>query len=147
MTPNKLLGLLDGVPDDLPLVFETPHGAIQGGYHVTELKLAQIESVDCAANRSGWSEATLQLYDGHGGAHMPVGKFKAVLAKSIAHLKGLGAADLTVECANGNMGLNRYNLSDPTSTGEAVTVALTPITAMCKPLAGATARASSCCGA
>jgi len=148
MTPLSLLETLQALPSDLPLVFRTEEGAIGDGYHVTELKLAQISSIDCGGRLAAWTEAALQLLDGNGGGHMPVGKFAAILDQSIARVKGLGDCPVHVEFAHGNKGMRLYDIALPELLSGQVEVALTETRANCKPALDYTAanEVAGCCG-
>lgn len=133
MTPLSLLDGLKKLPADLPLVFETGDGAIGAGYHVTEFKLAAVDSIDCGGRLASWTEAALQLLDGDGGTHMKVGKFNTILAQSIASLNGLGESPLQVEFAHENRGMRIYDLSPPELGEGAVAIRLSDVRAHCKP--------------
>ncbi len=148
MTLNELLENLRAMPPQAPLIFSTLSGPINGGYHVTELKLAQVKSIDCAARRGEWSEAMLQLLDGDGGAHMSVGKFTAIVGQSVKTLDGLGDVGARVEYARGNAGMHAYDISAPALKGESVEISLAEVTAVCKPAQDLSmkAAASACCG-
>lgn len=147
MTPLSLLDALEKMPAELPLIFRTGDGAIGEGYHVTELKLAVVNSIDCGGRLASWTEAGLQLLDGHGGSHMQLGKFNAILAQSIASLKGLGDSPLQVEFAHGNRGMRIYDLSEPVLGDGAVAIRLSEVRAHCKPALELTsADVSACCG-
>jgi len=152
MTPETLRTALDELPAEAPLLFLTDEGEITGGYHVTELKLAHVTAIDCGARRSDWAEATLQLLDGHGGAHMTVGKFNVILAQSIRHVDGLGDAPLRVEFAHGNTDLRLLEIGAPVRRGQKVTIPLGAAHAVCKPAAdhaggcyNRTTRSATCC--
>lgn len=148
MTPDDLLALTRALPGDAPLEFTTEGGTIGPGYHVTELKMAQIVSVDCGARKSAWTEATLQLLDGEGGAHMTVGKFSKILAQSARHLDGLGSSPLRVEFAHGNVGMQIFEPTEPKLEDGIVTLGLRPVRAHCKPAIEwrQFTGASGCCG-
>ncbi|MCV3274108.1 DUF6428 family protein [Roseobacter sinensis] len=135
MTPNELLLQLTALPADHTLIVETPDGPIGAGYHITELKYAQMTGIDCGARFSRWDEATLQLLDGHGGNALTVGKAAAILRQSIASVPGLGDSPLHVECAPGNRGLRRYRPGDLRSDEDAAILPLAEQTAQCKPAA------------
>lgn len=113
LTPDALQERLAALPPDAPLVFRTAQGEIRGGYHVTELKLAEINSIDCAARQSRWRELTLQLLDGAGGAHMPARKLQGILAQSARHLDGVGHTPMRVEFAHDNSGMRIHQLAPP----------------------------------
>lgn len=143
MTLTDLLTALAPFDPAQPLVFETEDGPIAGGYHVTEFKLAQIESIDCGGRRSAFTEAVLQLLDGRGGARMGVGKFSEIAGRSTAALPGLGLAELRVEFAHGNAGKAIYALGTPRATDQGIALPLLGDAALCKPKAE---MAQGCCG-
>ncbi|MEM7241975.1 MAG: DUF6428 family protein [Pseudomonadota bacterium] len=147
MTPQELYDALAAHPQEAALQFSTDAGPISGGYHVTEWKAAKVQSIDCGGQMDAWDEATLQLLDGHGGAHMRVGKFNAILKQSIAQVKGLGAAPLQIEFAHQNHGKHLYAALDPVLEGGNVVIALRPDQAACKVVTRAQAQGqtTSCC--
>ena len=99
---NTLRAALTEDDLDRKLIFATVDGEIGAGYHVTELKLAEVQGIDCGANQRGWRETVVQLLDGHGREHMSVGKFTAILDQSIKALPGLGDASVRIEFAPRN---------------------------------------------
>lgn len=148
MTLDDLLSLTGKLPAELPLVFATDDGPIGAGYHVTELKLANIVGIDCGARTSAWSETVLQLLDGHGSTHMPVGKFAGILAQSVRKVDGLGANPTFVEFGHRNSGIQVFEPAEPELHGKTVTLRLKPVRAHCKPAMEARqAGARSGCGA
>jgi len=133
MTLNDLLEFLDALPQEAPLVFNTDAGPIGDGYHVTELKLLRVDSIDCGARRSNWVESVLQLLDGEGGGHMSVGKFSAIARQSSRHLGGLADHDLQVEFAPRNKGLRVFQPMIPELLDGTVSLPLKEGRAHCKP--------------
>ncbi len=146
MTLDDLLAATRALPPELPLVFVTDDGPVGPGYHVTELKLARIVSIDCGARTSSWSETVLQLLDGHGRAHMPVGKFAGILAQSVRKVDGLGASPAFVEFGHHNAGMQIFRPGEPELTEGDVVLRLHPVRAQCKPASEATTpgRADGC---
>lgn len=146
MTLDELLAATRSLPGDLPLVFATEDGPIGAGYHVTELKLANIVSIDCGARTSSWSESVLQLLDGQGRDHMPVGKFAAILAQSLRAVDGLGTGPTFVEFGHQNAGMQIFQPTAPERGSTAVTIHLEPVRAQCKPaqLARQAGRSAGC---
>ena len=61
------------------LVFANSDGAtIHGGYHLTELKAASFDTVDCGAEKNQWNETIVQLWvpeDEENGEFMTAQKF------------------------------------------------------------------------
>lgn len=133
----------------LPLVFEFDGKPIGAGYHVTELRHSNSTGIDCGGVVESWQEARLQLLDGHGDGYMSVGKFTAILEKSIAKLPMLSDAELLVEYSPNNLGLKLMALDDPVVRDGQVSLSLRNSKAVCKPakrkLSDGTST-SSCCG-
>jgi Family of unknown function (DUF6428) len=67
------------------LVFTNADGAtIHGGYHLTELKVASFDTVDCGAQKNHWTETIVQLWvpeDGENGEFMTAAKFLSIYDK------------------------------------------------------------------
>ncbi|MEM7719450.1 MAG: DUF6428 family protein [Pseudomonadota bacterium] len=123
---------------DRRLVFATIAGEVGAGYHITEFKLSDVKSIDCAARKSTWVEAAMQVLDGYGDEHMPVNKFKTIAEQSINALPDLAHAPLSVEFAPGNHGLGLYKIGAVQRTDTKLIVNLQPMAAVCKPSAGPT---------
>ena len=133
MTPQELLTSLDAVGRDAPLIFVTENGPINAGYHVTEVKLASVRSLDCAARRSDWTEAQIQLLDGRGQDYMTVGKFTGILRKATTELVGLLEAPVKFEFSHGNKGLHILEPGRPIMGSHEVSLPLGEVNAACKP--------------
>lgn len=147
MILDDLLAATRSLPPDLPLVFATDDGPIGAGYHVTELKLARIVSIDCGGRTSSWSETVLQLLDGNGRSHMQVGKFADILAQGIRNVDGLGDSPAFVEFGHHNAGMQIFRPNAPEMTDGAVILRLEAVRAHCKPaLEATTAAPASGCG-
>jgi hypothetical protein len=136
---------------DLPLIFHCDERPIKAGYHVTEVKAGQFAALDCGANPEAWSEIFVQLWDVDGDrAHMPAGKFSAIIRKVSAHVQLEASAKLTFEVSDGVRPMQLYCASLPRVRDNAVYVELVPRPASCKPrdrwLADEGRRAAACCG-
>lgn len=79
----------------------------------TELKHAVIHSIACGGRTSAWTETVLQLLDGEGRGHMPVGTFLGILARSLSRIDGLGDGPLLVEFAHRNAGMQLFQPAAP----------------------------------
>lgn len=133
MTLDEFLIALSQLPSDAPLIFELGQTRIGSGYHITELRLARVEAIDCAAQRANWSSATLQLLDGQDGAYMAVGKAARIIAQSVSAIPGLGAVEAQIEFSPGNRGLGIYGLDMPELQGDTAIARLLPLSATCRP--------------
>lgn len=146
MTLNDFLDALRDQPAEAPLVFTTAEGPIGAGYHITELKSLDINSIDCGGRTSDWTEVQIQLLDGAGRSHLSAGKSAKILEHSLKAIPELAEGDLSFEYAPGNNGLRRYIPTQPIWAEGHVEMRLTEDGAQCKAAAfsGTTA---SCCGA
>jgi len=133
MTFPELLTALRQCADDAPLVFETSGARISGGYHVTELRNAEVTGIDCGGQISRFQEARLQLLDGGGGAHMRVGTFRGIVEKSLTRLPELAEAPFLVEYGPGNRDLSLLRPGAPIAHDTEVVLPLQATTAECKP--------------
>ena len=134
------------------------------GYHVTEVKSATIDALDCGANGESWRETVIQLWDvaGDGGEQfMPVGKFLAIMQKAAARLPLDGDARLNFEVSDGIRAVQLYRAESVQVDGDIVRVALAQRPATCKPRdrwwleqkevpassCGKASASTACCGA
>ena len=96
MTTHDFISRLRQAPAK-QLVFTNSDGAtIHGGYHLTELKAASFDTVDCGAQKNQWNETIVQLWvpeDEENGEFMTAKKFLAIYDK----VAGLIALDPTAE--------------------------------------------------
>lgn len=141
-TLSALLACLETVSADAPVVFQTEAAEIRGGYHVTELRHARIDGVDCGGRRAAWREASIEILDGDlpPAYRMTARKLTSILQKSLATLPDLGDAPLHIAWAPGNTGLSRYAIRAVAETEAGVEIALTASRAVCKPAS------TGCCG-
>jgi hypothetical protein len=133
MTLNDILQILEAVSPDAPVIFTTEQGEIGGGYHITELKLASVNSIDCGGRLSNWTEASVELLDGTGETHMAAGKWRAILNQSVKKVAGLGDADLHIEFGLQNIALRKYKVTEPKISNSRIAFHLSDQRALCKP--------------
>ncbi|MEM7269357.1 MAG: DUF6428 family protein [Pseudomonadota bacterium] len=143
-TLNALVQRLAEAPEGAEVVFHDGAREVGRGYHITELKLAQIESIDCGGVRNSWTETQLQLMEGAADSAMQAGKMAAILSRSAESVKGLGEAPLSIEYGPLGGGLSRHGVSVSAEDG-AIRIDLTQENAVCKVMVRAGADAESCC--
>lgn len=145
-TMTDLVAAFDTLPAELPVTFRTGDGALGKGTHVTEVKLARIESVDCSAQRHHWTEAHVQLLDFGLGRPLTAGKTKAILSTCVQALPDLAGAPVLAEGSLRNQGLSRLSLAlDRVDATQAI-IALAPMTAACKAAPVSSGSKTDCCG-
>tara|TARA_R110002126_G_scaffold291789_1_gene458308 strand:- start:9754 stop:10281 length:528 start_codon:yes stop_codon:yes gene_type:complete len=157
MTFATLLSSLKPFDGAAALIFEVDDQIIGAGYHVTELRHSASTGIDCGGNVETWQEARLQLLDGPGETHMSLGKFRAIVEKSLDRLPELADAPLLVEFSPENMGLKLMALDAPLMKDGRICLRLRDSRALCKPAQknrsldvstnACCGVASACCGA
>jgi hypothetical protein len=134
-----------------PLVFHYGARAIASGYHVTEVKAADLASLDCGANPERWRETVIQLWDierPHE-AHMTAAKFLGILAKVSERVPIDEAALLIFEVGDSSSPMQVFTVGRLDARDDRVDVTLAPRPATCKPRQRgleAVPLAKACCG-
>ena len=144
---NDLTSYLKGRNASDQVLFEVEGDQVGRGYHLTELRVAKINSIDCGGVADAWDEAQVQVLDAPGQEAMSAGKMTAILPRSVAEIDGLADAPLNVEFSPGNQGLGRYQFGAPREAEGFITIPLTPMGPECKAMTRAFAKpaARDCC--
>ncbi len=113
MTTHDFISRLRKAPAK-QLVFTNSDGAtIHGGYHLTELKSASFDTVDCGAQKSHWQETIVQLWvpeNEESDDFMTAKKFLAIYDK-VARLISLDvAAEIRFEYGDENFPPSNYHV-------------------------------------
>jgi len=138
---------------DLPLVFSLDGQTIHPGYHVTEVKHAVINSLDCGRGNDQWDEISVQLLDGHANfkqGYMSCAKFMSIVGKAIALLSFNEDTLTFIEFSPNNEGLRKLVINSIAQEADQVIIQLSNASAECKAfkraLAGKlTATNEACC--
>ena len=96
------------------LVFANSDGAtIHGDYHLTELKAASFDAVDCGAQKNQWKETIVQLWipeDEENGEFMTAAKLLSIY-DNVAHLIPLDpTAEIRFEYGDENFPPSNYHV-------------------------------------
>src|ERR1700730_5006466 len=83
MKTKDFIKALRRSPDKALLFTNRDGDTIHPGYHLTELKAANYDTVDCGGQKNGWNETILQLWVPEDGDHeyMLAGKFISIYDK------------------------------------------------------------------
>ena len=136
MTDATLNGFLKALETAMPeagVVFATEDGPVGAGYHITELKHARGESIDCGGRQSSWDEVAVQVLDVFGDAPMPVERLRGILTRSLAAIPALADAPVHIEFGHRNESLSRYDIAGMSIEGHLVQVSMVRAHATCKP--------------
>ena len=121
---------------NLPVVFTLDDLTISQGYHITEVKHAMVDSLDCGQGTDQWSELVIQLLDGHADSDsgfMPAAKFLGILDKALPVKPQDEQATLYFEFAPRNTALQKTSVQSIDVVDGNIFVSLSGSPAVCKP--------------
>jgi len=148
MTTQEFIAQLRRHPDK-ELVFVNADGdAIHGGYHLTEIKAAKFDTVDCGGEKNQWNETIMQLWvpeNEQSDDFMTAGKFLSIYDKVSRMIDIDDAAEVRFEYGDDNFFPSNYHVESLTENGDTVHVELRPPQTTCKARHRRAAGASSCC--
>lgn len=143
---------------ELPLLFEfRPGQSVQGGYHVTEIKNASYETIDCGNSLHTWQEVIVQIWVPEEAtpedAHMSAGKFAKIWQVVDGRLHLYRNAEIRIEYGDGEHLTANYQVDQLVVTENGLRVKMAPPQTQCKareiliPLngGGSSASQASCC--
>lgn len=118
------------------LVFTNSDGAmVHGGYHLTELKAASFDTVDCGAQKNQWNETIVQLWvpeDEENGEWMTAAKFLSIYDR-VARLIPLDpTAEIRFEYGDKNFPPSNYHVENISETAAEFRVQLRLPQTTCK---------------
>jgi len=136
MTTKEFIAALRKTPDN-GLIFEDEAGhRVHAGYHLTEIKAAHFDTVDCGGQTNRWDETIVQLWvpadsDDNDG-YMTAGKFLRIFDKVTAMIPLQLEAEVRVEYGDENFFPSLYHVEAVTSEDGATRVLLAPPSTTCK---------------
>ncbi len=132
-TRDFLSGLTDHAKK--ALVFDLDGRRIQPGYHVTELKAASFETMDCGGQGNLWHETIVQLMpspsEAHRG-HMKVEKFMSIYNRVSGSLPVRAGAEIRFEYGDDGEPAIQYNVRGFDFESDALIVQLESARVTCK---------------
>lgn len=118
------------------LVFINSDGAtIHGGYHLTELKAASFDTVDCGAQKNQWNETIVQLWVPEGeenGGFMTAAKFLSIYDKVASLIPLDPTAEIRFEYGDENFPPSNYHVENVSENRTELRVQLQLPQATCK---------------
>ena len=132
-----------------PLVFANAEGeTIHAGYHLTEIKAARFDTVDCGGEKNRWHETIMQLWvpeKESGDQFMTAGKFLSIYEKVSRMIDVDLSAEVRFEYGDDNFFPSNYHVESVVETDDALRVELRPPQTTCKARDRRAAGASCCC--
>ena len=134
MTTKEFISALRVAPDNELMFVDLEGHAVHTGYHLTELKAASLETVDCGGKTDRWQETIVQLWvpENPDDDYMRASKFLKIFDK----VRGMIALDvdseIRVEYGDRNFFPSTYHVRAVTSDDATTRVFLEPPRATCK---------------
>jgi hypothetical protein len=117
------------------LAFVSPEGAlIHVGYHLTELKAASFDTVDCGGQKNQWLETIVQLWVPEDAAegYMTAGKFMRIYDKVSGMIPLRSDAEIRFEYGDENFFPTNYHVEQVIEDASEIRVQLRPPQTTCK---------------
>lgn len=134
MTTQEFIESLRKAPDNR-LIFEDQAGnTVRAGYHLTEIKAARFETVDCGGQTNQGNETIVQLWvpAEADDEYMTAGKFLRIFDKVSAMIPLQQQAEIRVEYGDENFFPSLYHVEAVTSENGDTRVLLAPPATKCK---------------
>jgi hypothetical protein len=123
--------------------------AIHGGYHLTELKAATFDAVDCGGQKNRWNETIVQLWvpeEEENDEFMIADKFLSIYDRVGGMIALDPEAEIRFEYGDENFSPSNYHVAKVTVRADTIRVELRLPQATCKARDRREAVAASCCG-
>lgn len=134
MKTQDFIGLLRKSPKK-ELVFVNPEGvSIHTGYHLTELKAASFDTVDCGGQKNQWPETIVQLWVPQDADedYMTAEKFMRIYDKVSGMIALRSDAEIRFEYGDENFFPSNYHVEQVTENANEIRVELRPPQTTCK---------------
>jgi hypothetical protein len=121
---------------------------IHGGYHLTELKAATFDTVDCGGQKNRWNETIVQLWvpeNEESDEFMTADKFLGIYDRVAGMIALDPEAEIRIEYGDENFSPSNYHVVRVTKIADTIRVELRPPQATCKARDRRT-EGASCCG-
>jgi hypothetical protein len=134
MTTEEFIDSLRKAPDNR-LIFENRTGdAVRAGYHLTEIKAAHFDTVDCGGQTNQWRETIVQLWvpADPDDEYMTAGKFLRIFDKVTSMNPLQVEAEIRVEYGDEDFFPSLYHVEAVSSDRGTTRVLLRPPATTCK---------------
>jgi hypothetical protein len=149
MTTREFIGSLRSAPGNR-LIFANQAGyVVRPGYHLTEIKAAHFDTVDCGGQTNEWNETIIQLWvpADSDDEYMTAGKFLRIFDKVTGMIALQVEAEIRVEYGDDIFFPSLYHVASVSHEKGATRVLLEPPSTTCKARDRRVAEAepSACC--
>jgi hypothetical protein len=134
MTTNQFIAALRHAPKDRLIFVNEAGDRIHPGYHLTEIKAAHLDTVDCGGQANRWNETIVQLWvpAETDDEYMTAGKFLSIFDKVTRMIPLEQEAEVRVEYGDANFFPSLYHIEAVTSEKGTTQVLLEPPVTTCK---------------
>ena len=134
MRTKEFIDALRAVPDKHLIFVNSEGDTIHAGYHLTEIKAASYETVDCGGQTNRWNETILQLWvpEEAEDDYMTAGKFVRIFDSVRAKIPLNEDVDLRIEYGDDNFFPSVYNVSSAEVDEDSLRILLEPPGTSCK---------------
>jgi len=134
MITSEFISALRAAPDNQLIFVSRDDAAVHSGYHLTELKAASFETVDCGGQTNRWQETIVQLWvpSDPDDEYMTAAKFLKIFDKVRGMIPLNFDAEIRVEYGDENFFPSAYYVHSVTSDHTATRVLLEPPRTTCK---------------
>jgi hypothetical protein len=151
MKTTEFISALRAAPTNQLIFVDRDGHAVDGGYHLTELKAASFDTVDCGGQINRWQETIVQLWVPRDADddYMTAEKFLQIFDKVRGMVPINLDAEMRVEYGDENFFPSTYHVRSVSHESDITKVLLEPPAATCKArdrrIAASVAPATSCC--
>src|SRR6266508_679738 len=150
MKTNEFISMLRVAPDNQLIFVDLDGHTVRSGYHLTEVKAASCETVDCGGQTDCWEETILQLLVPSDAAneYMTAAKFLKIFEKVRGMIPLNLGTEVRIEYGDENFFPSTYHVHSVTHDQTTTRVLLEPPRASCKARdrrVGTLSTTDSCC--
>ena len=148
MTTNDFIAQLRGAGDNALVFVNLDGDRIHAGYHLTEIKAAKFDTVDCGGQKNRWKETIMQLWVPENESNkefMTAEKFLSIYEKVSRIIDVDLSAEVRFEYGDENFFPSNYHVESVSESNGTLRVGLRPPQTTCKARDRRSADASCCC--
>ena len=148
VTTKEFIGKLRRTPAKRVIFVNGDGATIHGGYHLTELKAASFDTVDCGAQKNTWRETIVQLWvpeNEESQEFMTARKFLAIYDKVAGLIAVDPEAEIRFEYGDENFPSSNYHIEEITEDDRNLRIELRLPRTTCK-ARDRRESAGTCCG-
>jgi len=134
MKTNQFIAALLEAPADHLIFVNRAGDVIHAGYHLTEIKAAHFDTVDCGGQTNRWNETVVQLWvpAEADDDYMTAGKFLSIFDRVTGMIPLQEEAEIRVEYGDDNFFPSLYHVEAVESEAGTMRVLVAPPVTTCK---------------